>query len=84
MSDQDNDTHIRVIHDAIEFPTAREAVAYAEPGVEQAISIDGSYLVVPRHEAKRLDAARVTFAYLHAVEYPPGSGNYRVVSVPVN
>jgi hypothetical protein len=73
-----------MIHDAIEFPTATEAVAYAEPGVEQAISIDGMHLVVPTGEAKRLDAAGVGFAYLHAVECPPGSGNYRVVSVPVN
>jgi hypothetical protein len=35
-------------------------------------------------EIERLERAGVSFAILFGYEYPPDSGRYRIVTVPVN
>jgi hypothetical protein len=68
------------------FDTAGEAVQhYYASGRGEVVSLrDGRYLVAERAEIDRLEAAGVPFAYLYDHEYPPGSGECRLVSVPVN
>jgi hypothetical protein len=73
-----------VVRGAVELPSASEAIGYAEAGGGRAIRLDGMNLVVPECEAERLERAGVSFYLLGEVEYPPGSGEYRVVTTPVN
>ena len=80
----DDDLDPTVVKGAVELPSASEAVGYAEAGGGRAIRVDGMNLVVPDREAQRLERAGVSFYVLGEVEYPPGSGAYRVVTVPVN
>jgi hypothetical protein len=81
---ESDDLDATVVRDAVELPSAGEAIGYAEAGGGRAIRVDGMNLVVPDREAERLERAGVGFYVLGEVEYPPGSGNYRVVTIPVN
>ena len=80
----DDDLDPTVVRDAVELPSAGEAVGYAEAGGGRAIRLDGMNLIVPAREAERLERAGVSFYVMGEVEYPPGSGAYRVVTIPVN
>jgi hypothetical protein len=66
----------------IEFPTAGEAIQYAEAGGGEAIRVWRKNLVVKKAEAERIAALGVEFAYLHIHEMPDGTE--RFVTVPIN
>lgn len=68
------------------FDNAGEAVQHTYASWRgQVVSLrDGRYLVAEPAEIAKLDAARVPFAYLYDYEYPKDSGEFRLVSVPVN
>lgn len=67
----------------IEFKSAGEAIQHVNAdGRGEAICVGNRYLVVEKAEAHRLEAERVSFAYVHEREMPDGS--WRIVTVPVN
>ena len=68
---------------AIDFPTASLAIQHVNAsGVGRAIVIDGKYRVVSESDARRLEEARIPFAYVS--ERPRPDGSWRIVTVPVN
>ena len=69
---------------AIEFDHSGEAIqhTYADPRDGVAVMLGGSYYVMQRTEAERLETDGVEFAYLHDHEMPDGT--FRMVTVPVN
>lgn len=67
----------RVTFEAVEFPTLKEAIAFAEAADLEAIHLDGKYLVLDPLEADRLDEAGVTFAFVYEI-------HGKIVTVPVN
>lgn len=74
------DTTINIM--GLKFPTASNAIQYAEASGDEAITISGMNLVVERAEADRIAAAGFSFAYLGVHEMPDGTE--RIVTVPVN
>ncbi|GIW80414.1 MAG: hypothetical protein KatS3mg105_2221 [Gemmatales bacterium] len=63
--------------ESLEFATAAEAIGFAATNRPVAIRLEGKNLVVRQEDAERLEAAGVSFAYLHEHEG-------RLVTVPVN
>jgi len=69
---------------AIKCDSWIDAIQYASAsGRGQAVSVCGcGPLVAEQDELDRLEAAGVSFAYLH--DYTMADGSVRIVSVPVN
>jgi hypothetical protein len=63
--------------EAVEFPTAHEAIQHAEAAGGEAIRLDDKYLVLRQDDADRLTAAGVAFAWMCDHEG-------QIVTVPVN
>jgi hypothetical protein len=66
-----------VTFEAAEFPTMKEAIAFAETADLEAIHLDGRYFVLDPLEADRLDEAGVTFAFVYEI-------HGKIVTIPVN
>ncbi len=73
-----------ITFEAIEFPTAGEAIqhTYADPRADRAILLEGKHCALAQAEAHRLEAAGVEFAYLCDHQMPDGT--FRIITVPVN
>ena len=67
---------------AIEFPSAFEALQHTEAAGGQAVLLDGRNFVMTQAEADRVAAAGVEFAYLVQHEMP--DGDWRIMTIPVN
>lgn len=70
--------------EAIEFPTANEAIQhyYASGYGDRVIALQGKYYVTKEAEADRLARARVEFAYVFDHDRPDGRNV--IMTVPVN
>jgi hypothetical protein len=53
-----------ITFEAVEFPTARQAIQHRQADDRVAIYLNGRHLVVSQEDADRLAAAGVSFAYL--------------------
>jgi hypothetical protein len=75
---------ITITFQGIEFPSAGEALQYAnaDPRMDTAIQLGGKRYAVAKATAHDLEAKGVSFAYLYDHEMPDGT--FRICTVPVN
>lgn len=71
-----------VISEKVTCKSDREAVEQAMQFNGTAVVVGGEFMVMSKEELAALEKSGVEFAYLYRQQYPPNSGEERVVSIP--